>query len=131
MDRVTDIQTRQDCIRVLNLQKEYKSFFGAPVQAVNNISFGLDYGECFALIGVNGAGKSTTFKALTKDVLPTSGEITINGFNMQKQFGDIRKIIGYCPQYDPIFPTLTVAETIKYFGQIKGIKETQIKNAVD
>jgi len=46
--------------------------------AVENISFGLDYGECFALLGVNGAGKSTTFKALTADANPTEGEITID-----------------------------------------------------
>ena len=50
--------------------------------AVNNISFGVDYGECFALLGANGAGKSTTFKTLTRDILPTSGEITINGFSV-------------------------------------------------
>ena len=99
--------------------------------AVNNISFGVDYGECFALLGANGAGKSTTFKTLTRDVLPTSGEITINGFSVQKQFDDIRKIIGYCPEYDPIFPSLTVLETLKFYALIKGIKATLIKKVVD
>ena len=43
--------------------------------AVNNLSFALEAGECFALLGVNGAGKSTTFKALTSEVTPTSGKI--------------------------------------------------------
>ena len=43
--------------------------------AVENISFGLDYGECFALLGVNGAGKSTTFKSLTGGVIPSQVEI--------------------------------------------------------
>ena len=43
--------------------------------AVEKISFGLDYGECFALLGVNGAGKTTTFKSLTRDVTPTNGDI--------------------------------------------------------
>ena len=52
--------------------------------AVENISFGLKAGECFALLGVNGAGKSTTFKTLTRDVLPTTGEITIQGFDVQR-----------------------------------------------
>ena len=99
--------------------------------AVQNISFGVDYGECFALLGANGAGKSTTFKALTRDILPTTGEITINGFNVQKQFDDIRKTIGYCPQYDPIFPTLTVLETLKFYALIKGIEATLIKKVVD
>ena len=56
----------------------------APVMAVKQASFGLDYGECFALLGVNGAGKSTTFKTLTRDVLPTTGEISIQGFDVQR-----------------------------------------------
>jgi ABC-type multidrug transport system ATPase subunit len=51
------------------------------VLAVERTSFGLEYGECFALLGINGAGKSTTFKALTCEIEPTNGEITINGFN--------------------------------------------------
>ena len=50
---------------------------GAPVKAVRQASFALDYGECFALLGVNGAGKSTTFKSLTREITPTTGEITI------------------------------------------------------
>jgi ATP-binding cassette, subfamily A (ABC1), member 3 len=50
--------------------------------AVENISFGLDYGECFALLGVNGAGKSTTFKSLTAGVLPSEGAISIGGYDI-------------------------------------------------
>ena len=56
------------------------------MRAVQGVSFGLDYGECFALLGVNGAGKSTTFKSLTGDIEPTSGTITIQGFDVQKEF---------------------------------------------
>jgi ABC-type multidrug transport system ATPase subunit len=49
---------------------------------VEDISFGLDYGECFCLLGVNGAGKTTCFKSLTNDIMPTSGEIDICGLNV-------------------------------------------------
>ena len=70
---------------------------GAPVKAVRKVSFGLDYGECFALLGVNGAGKSTTFKSLTKEITPTQGKIQIQGYDVQKDFTDARKLIGYCP----------------------------------
>ena len=86
-----------DVIRVHNFRKAYTTLCGTPVLAVEKISFGLDYGECFALLGVNGAGKSTTFKSLTKDTVPTTGEITIAGFDVQKQFSQARKLIGYCP----------------------------------
>ena len=77
--------------------------FRDPVVAVENISFGLDFGECFALLGVNGAGKSTTFKSLTSEIEASSGEITIKGFNVQTEFNKARKLIGYCPQENAIF----------------------------
>ena len=85
-----------EAVRVQNFRKVYKSICGETV-AVENISFGLDYGECFALLGVNGAGKTTTFKSLTRDVIPTEGELSIAGYNVAKEFGEARKRIGYCP----------------------------------
>lgn len=71
-----------ECIRVNNFEKEYDTFMGSPVKAVRQASFALDYGECFALLGVNGAGKSTTFKSLTREITPTTGEISIQGFDI-------------------------------------------------
>lgn len=62
-----------DVIRVVDFRKVYTNLSEKPFLAVERISFGLDYGECFALLGVNGAGKSTTFKGLTADTDPTSG----------------------------------------------------------
>ena len=61
-------------MRVSKIQK----FFG-NVPAVKNISFGLEYGECFALLGVSGAGKTTCFKCLTGEIFPSSGSLSING----------------------------------------------------
>ena len=49
---------------------------------VDNISFGLEYGECFALLGVSGAGKTTCFKSLTGEIYPTRGSVTINGYDI-------------------------------------------------
>ena len=72
-----------DVIRLVEFGKAYTSCCGKPFLAVENISFGLDYGECFALLGVNGAGKSTTFKSLTHDITPTSGSVTIAGFDVK------------------------------------------------
>ena len=92
--------------------------------AVENISFGLEAGECFALLGVNGAGKSTTFKSLTREVEPTSGSIEIGAFDIRKDFNKIKKLIGYCPQTNPIFEYMSVEENIDYFARIKGIPDT-------
>lgn len=72
-----------DVIRVDNFRKAYTTAIGPICLAVERISFGLDYGECFALLGVNGAGKSTTFKSLTAETDPTEGTITVAGYNIQ------------------------------------------------
>lgn len=84
-------------VRVNKFRKIYPSLFRKPAVAVERTSFGLDYGECFALLGVNGAGKTTTFKSLTYDTVPTTGEITINGLDIRRHFNKVRKLIGYCP----------------------------------
>jgi ABC-type multidrug transport system ATPase subunit len=68
-------------VRVNKFRKVYPGLFRNPVQAVERTSFGLDYGECFALLGINGAGKSTTFKALTCEIEPTQGTISIAGYD--------------------------------------------------
>lgn len=61
-------------VRVNNFRKTYGN-----VVAVENISFGLEYGECFALLGVSGAGKTTLFKSMTGEIYPTTGDVHICG----------------------------------------------------
>lgn len=85
---------------VNKFRKVYSTGLRSHSLAVERTSFGLEFGECFALLGVNGAGKTTTFKSLTNEIVPTSGEIFIGGFNAKSQFNKIRKMIGYCPQHD-------------------------------
>lgn len=101
-NRVAVTPNEQFKIKVEGLRKVYeiKGSCCAPVKplvAVENISFGLQAGECFALLGVNGAGKSTTFKSLTSEVEPTSGSIHIGALDIRKDFNKIKKLIGYCP----------------------------------
>lgn len=88
------------------------------------MSFGLEYGECFALLGVSGAGKTTIFKCLTGEVYPSSGQLTIGGHDVSTAFGfaNARKMIGYCPQFDAIFDGLTVREHLEIYACFKGIK---------
>jgi len=84
-------------VRVQEFRKVYTTLFGDPFLAVERVSFGLSQGECFALLGVNGAGKSTTFKSLTRDIIPTRGIIKIAGYDVKTEFEHARKQIGYCP----------------------------------
>ena len=80
-------------IKVANLRKVYDRKFCA----VEDLSFGVGKGECFALLGVNGAGKSSIFKILTGEEDLTAGEVQIQGLDLRQDFSLIRKLIGYCP----------------------------------
>jgi len=119
-----------DVIQVNNFSKTYRRQCSS-VRAVQGVSFGLDYGECFALLGVNGAGKSTTFKSLTRDIVPTTGDIKIQGFDVQKDFTAARKLIGYCPQHDAIFPLMTVEEHLWFYSRVKGIHHSRRQESVE
>ena len=80
-EKVNLMNPSQLKVRVNKFRKIYPGLFRKPVLAVERTSFGLEYGECFALLGINGAGKSTTFKALTCEIEPTDGQITIAGYD--------------------------------------------------
>ena len=90
-NRVMGTRDQDFQIKVTNLRKVYMRSSGplnpgVPLCAVENLSFGLSKGECFGLLGVNGAGKSTTFKMLTAEEAPTSGSIKIQGMDMNQEF---------------------------------------------
>ena len=111
-------------IQVVNVEKTYDTgCIGCKnhTKAVRNISFGLEYGECFAMLGVNGAGKSTMFKCLTNEEYPEKGDILINGKSISTNFEESRTSIGYCPQIDAIFEEMTVLENVEFYATIKGI----------
>ncbi len=129
--RVESLPKDKVQVRVDKFRKGYERAFKPMYLAVEKTSFGLDYGECFALLGVNGAGKTTTFKSLTGEITPTSGEISINGMDIERDFGKIRKLIGYCPQHDAIFDQMTVEEHLDYYARIKGIRKELIAPLVE
>ena len=94
--RVQSCSEHSVCVN--KFRKVYSVPFSKPILAVEKASFAVNEGECFALLGVNGAGKSTTFKSLTNVVEPTSGTINILGVDIAQHFDEIRYRIGYCPQ---------------------------------
>ena len=89
--------------------------------AVKHLSFALEYGDCFALLGINGAGKTSAFKMLTGETFSSGGTMHICDYNVNTQFSQVRKHIGYCAQFDTIFPQLSVEEHLYYFARIKKI----------
>jgi ABC-2 type transport system ATP-binding protein len=98
-------------ISVKNLKKNYGNF-----EAVKNISFEVYEGEIFGLLGPNGAGKSTTLEIIETLRDKTSGEVIVDGLNLDKSPNDIKKIIGVQLQTSGFYPGLTLVELIYLFG---------------
>ncbi|CAF4754895.1 unnamed protein product [Rotaria socialis] len=77
-------------------------------------------GQLTALLGHNGAGKSTTISMITGLIPPTSGKIIVNGFDIATSMDSVRNILGLCPQYNILFDHLTVREHLRLFAILKG-----------
>ena len=98
-------------ISVKNLQKHYGSF-----EAVKGISFDVYEGEIFGLLGPNGAGKSTTLEIIETLRIKTSGQVIVDGMDLDKEPDNIKKIIGVQLQSSGFYPGLTLIELIALFA---------------
>jgi ABC-2 type transport system ATP-binding protein len=107
---------RLPMITVQNLSKKYKE-----VTAVDNISFEVEKSKIFAFLGPNGAGKSTTIKMLTTLTEPTSGTITINGFDLKHHKDDVRKSFGIVFQDPSLDDDLTAFENMQFHAALYGV----------
>lgn len=126
------LENGRDMITLSGLRKVYPSAGGGRAKvAVHDLWLGIPEGECFGYLGINGAGKTTTLKMLTADIIPTAGTGYLGGHNMLTEQGDVRKLIGYCPQFDALIDTLTAREHLYLFARIKGIPEAAIPDYVD
>ncbi|XP_006872052.1 PREDICTED: ATP-binding cassette sub-family A member 3-like [Chrysochloris asiatica] len=101
-------------------------FHQVPVVAVNRLTFAVQKGECFGILGFNGAGKSSIFKMLTGDKTITSGEVIVDGKNIGKNMEKSQQRIGYCPQHDPLLEHLTGYETLALHARLWGVPEHYI-----
>lgn len=116
-----------DALVFKRLSKIYSNN-GIHFAAVDDISVGISKGECFGLLGSNGAGKSTTIRMICGDEYPTSGEIFIHG---KSNFEQSNEMIGYCPQIDPLISELSPREHLVLFAVIRGIPASLIDLSVD
>uniref|UniRef100_A0A5F9C4S8 ABC transporter domain-containing protein n=1 Tax=Oryctolagus cuniculus TaxID=9986 RepID=A0A5F9C4S8_RABIT len=102
-----------------------------PVVAVNKVSFTVQAKECFGLLGLNGAGKTSIFKMLAGEKPITSGEAFVRGISISSDLERVRKWIGYCPQFDALLNFMTGRETLVMYSRIRGIPECHISTCVD
>ena len=102
-------------IRLENISKSY----GAKKKpAVNKISFSVNEGELFGLIGPDGAGKTTLFRLLTTLLLPDDGNANVCGFDIVKDYRSIRRIAGYMPGRFSLYQDLSVEENLEFFAAV-------------
>nr|WP_294793011.1 ABC transporter ATP-binding protein [uncultured Mucilaginibacter sp.] len=100
-------------ITVNKLSKRYGS-----KTAVNEVSFSVNKGEIFGLIGPDGAGKTSIFRMLTTLLLPDGGTATVDGFDIVRDYSAIRAAVGYMPGKFSLYPDLSVEENLNFFATI-------------
>lgn len=118
---------KDNIIEVKALTKQYKN---THVVAVDDLNLEVACGEIFGLLGPNGAGKTTTISILCNILKPTSGDININGLNLNSDAGSIKKFIGVVPQELALFSNLTAFENLRYFGNMYGLKGTYLRERI-
>ena len=113
-------------LEVKNLNKNYGNF-----QAVKDVSFDINENEIFALVGPNGAGKSTILKIVSTILSPTSGEVLINGENLQHKADSIRKMISYLPEEAGAYKNFTGLGYLEFMADIYADNARQRKEYLE
>lgn len=110
-------------VTVQNIVKTYGK--KKEIAALNDISFDVQQGELFGIIGPDGAGKTSLFRIFTTLLLADSGTVTVDGFDVVKEYKAIRKRVGYMPGKFSLYPDLSVEENLNFFATIfnSGVKE--------
>lgn len=103
-------------IKVENISKSF-----GKVKALENISFEVERGELFGLIGPDGAGKTTLFRLLTTLLNPDSGSAKVDGYDIVKDYLAIRSRVGYMPGRFSLYPDLSVEENLQFFAALFGV----------
>jgi len=117
-----------DAVVLRQLTKLYNNSF----LAVDRLSVGIPRGECFGLLGVNGAGKTSTFAMLTGDTTISSGDAFLGGVSVVRgAAGARRRMVGFCPQFDALIDQMTVRETLWMYARLSGIVADDIDRVVE
>lgn len=102
----------------VQLKNIVKTYNNGQVKAVNNVSFSVERGELFGLIGPDGAGKTSIFRILTTLLPSDSGTARVNGLDTVKDYREIRKRVGYMPGKFSLYQDLTVEENLSFFATV-------------
>ena len=98
--------------------------------ALNGISFSVQSGEIVGFLGPNGAGKSTTMKISTGFLPATSGQVKVGGFDVAEQPLQVKQIVGYLPEHNPLYLDMYVHEHLNFVGGVYGLSSARLKHRV-
>jgi len=113
-------------ISVKNLSRYYGDF-----GAVQNISFDIKRGEILGFLGPNGAGKSTTMQMITGTLAPTTGQISVGGYDLLDHPLKAKAALGYLPEQPPLYRDMVVEEYLQFCAKLHHVPRRKVKNAVD
>ena len=117
---------------IKNLRKVYDAVGGKPPKtAVRNFSLHIPKGQMFGLLGPNGAGKTSLISMLTGLYPPESGNAWLGGFDIVNNIAGVHTQMGVCPQFDLLWPDLTVEEHLYFYVRVRGIPKTEEKALVE
>ncbi len=106
-----------NAIEIENISKQF-----GKVKALDNVYLEIKQGECFGLIGPDGAGKTTLFRILTTLLSPDNGKASVNGFDVKRDYLEIRKCVGYMPGRFSLYQDLSVEENLEFFAALFNTK---------
>jgi ABC-2 type transport system ATP-binding protein len=118
---------------MIKVEQLSKSF--GPKLAVNDVSFTVERGEVLGFLGPNGAGKSTTMRMITGFYPPTSGKVTVGGFDVVEQPLEAKRLIGYLPENAPAYTDMTVEGFLSFCAELRGFrgdaKTRAVRNVIE
>ncbi|THD24676.1 hypothetical protein D915_004624 [Fasciola hepatica] len=114
-------------IQIRHLSKRYR---GQSRPAVDNLNMNVHAGECFGLLGTNGAGKSTTFAMLSGQLNVRPGTVTLNGYDLARQLSEAHQFMGFCPQSDALHDFMTARETLIMYGRLRQLSGPRLHSVV-
>uniref|UniRef100_A0AAY5K4S1 P-type phospholipid transporter n=1 Tax=Esox lucius TaxID=8010 RepID=A0AAY5K4S1_ESOLU len=122
-ERLKSGRAQADILTMIDLSKVYKA---GKKPAVDRLCLGIPRGECFGLLGVNGAGKTSTFRMLTGDTTVSYGEAFLSHHSVLTEMDQVHQLMGYCPQFDAICDLLTGREHLEFYARLRGVPEESV-----
>ncbi len=112
------------------IQAEGLTHYYGPFPAIQDVNFNVRKGEILGFLGPNGAGKTTCMRILTGFMPPTSGKVTLGGFDVVEKSLEVRRRVGYLPETVPLYTEMTVTSYLKYMGTLRRMPPKAIKRRI-